>query len=53
MFDDVCDVVIWLVLDLLFDICCELEVLSDGDLDEIFLFDIGFKLWFLFDLGGF
>lgn len=52
LLDDVCDAETGTAADLSFDTCCESVAPSDVDVDAIFSFDTGFKLWPSFDLGG-
>lgn len=52
LLDDVCDAKSGSAAVLSFDTCRESQASSDVDLDEMFSFDTGFKVWPLFDLGG-
>lgn len=52
LLDDVWDAETGTAADLSNDTCCESEALCDVDLDAMFSFDTGFKLWPSFDLGG-
>lgn len=50
LLDDVCDAVTGSAADFSFDTSRESGASSEVDLDEMLLFDTGFKLWPLFDL---
>lgn len=52
LLDDVCDAETGTAADLAFDTCCESEASVDVDLDAMFSFDTGFKLWPSFELDG-
>lgn len=52
LLDDVCDAETGTAADLAFDTCCESEASGDVDLDAMFSFDTGFKLWPSFELDG-
>lgn len=47
-----CDAETGTAADLAFDTSCESETSVDVDLDAMFSFDTGFKLWPSFELDG-